>query len=90
MVLVTKKNGSMGFCIDYRKLNAKSIKDAYPLPWIHDSVDALSGASLFSTLHLASGYWQVGMTKEAKQKSAFATKGGLYQFKAMSFGPCGP
>ena len=81
VVLVKKKDGSTQFCIGYRKLNAISIKDACPLPRIGDS--------LFSTLNLASGYWQVGMTEEVKQKSAFVTKGGLYQFKAMPFGLCG-
>ena len=56
---------------------------------IDDSLDALSGATLFSIHDLASGYWQVGMMEEVKQKSTFVTDGGLNQFKAMPFGPRG-
>ena len=88
VVLVKKKSGETRFCIDYRKLNAISIKDAYPLPRIDDCLDALAGAKCFSTLDLASGYWQVGMTEEAKLKSAFVTNGGLFQWKVMPFGLC--
>ena len=89
VVLVRKENGSTLFCIDYQKLNVISIKDAYRLPRIDDSLDAVSSTSLFSTLDLGSGYWHVGMMEVAKQKSAFVTKGGLYQFKAVPFGLCG-
>ena len=88
VVLVRKKDGSTRFCIDYRKLNDISIKDSYPLPRIDDSLDALAGAKCFTTLDLASGYWQVGMTEEAKQKSAFVTTSGLFQFTRMPFGLC--
>lgn len=61
MILVCKKDGSYRFCIDYRRLNSITIKDAHPLPRVDDSLDALSGATLFSTLDLSSGYWQTQM-----------------------------
>ena len=88
IVLVKKKDGSLRFCIDYRKLNAVTVKDAYPLPRIDDTITAFKEAKWFSTLDLTSGYWQVGLTEDARKKSAFCIPGGLYQFKVMSFGLC--
>eukprot|EP00057_Strongylocentrotus_purpuratus_P021451 XP_011675925.1 PREDICTED: uncharacterized protein K02A2.6-like [Strongylocentrotus purpuratus] len=88
IVLVKKKDGTQRFCVDYRQLNAATIKDAYPLPRIDETLDALSGAQWFSTLDLASGYWQVGLSKDAKEKSAFVADGGLYSWNVMPFGLC--
>ena len=86
VVLITKKDGTPRFCIDYRRLNDVTVKDAYPLPRVDDCIDALSGSKYFSSLDLNSGYWQVAMKPEDKDKTAFATTMGLYQFTVLSFG----
>ena len=88
VVLVKKKDGTKRFCVDYRKLNHVTIKDAYPIPRIDDSLDTLNGSKWFSTLDLASGYWQVELEDEAKEKSAFVVRGGLYCWRVMPFGLC--
>ena len=74
--------------MDYRRLNEATIKDAYPVPRIDDTLDALSGTIWFSTLDLASGYWQVELDERARQKSPFVVRGGLYSWKVMPFGLC--
>ena len=86
VVLVTKKDGSLRLCVDYRRVNDHTLKDSYPLPRIDDSIDALRGSKWFSTLDLASGYWQVPMNPKDIDKTAFMTPFGLFQFKVMPFG----
>ena len=87
VVLVCKKDGSLWFCIDLRKLNNQTIKDAQSLPRIEDSLDCLDGATIFTSLDLQSGYWQVEMTEASKPLTAFTVGPlGFYKCVQMPFG----
>lgn len=86
IVIVKKKDGSIRMCVDYRQLNAKTRRDSYPLPRIEESLDALSGACWFSTLDLASGYNQVAVAEKDKQKTAFCTPFGLFEYNRLPYG----
>ena len=88
IVLVRKNNGTLRFCIDYRRLNRVTRKDAYPLPRVDDALDMMSGCNWFTTLDLVSGYWQVEVHPQDKAKTAFTTPEGLFEFNVMPFGLC--
>ncbi|MCG8044653.1 MAG: hypothetical protein JAY66_03025, partial [Candidatus Thiodiazotropha taylori] len=88
IVMVQKKDGSKRFCVDYRKLNDVTTKDAYPLPRIDDSLDQLARAKWFSCLDLNSGYWQVEVDDVDREKTAFVSRQGLFEFRVMPFGLC--
>ncbi|MGI9458857.1 MAG: reverse transcriptase family protein, partial [Pirellulales bacterium] len=86
VVLVKKKNGLDRFCVDYRKVNRVTKRDVYPLPRIDDILDSVGKSKYFSTLDLRAGYWQVGVADEDKEKTAFTTFYGLYEFNVLPFG----
>lgn len=86
VVLAKKRNGEWRFCVDFRSLNNMTIKDAYPLPRMDDTLQTLHGNSFFSTLDLLSGFWQIPLSVRDRYKTAFVTRGGLYQFRVMPFG----
>ena len=88
IVMVKKKDGSSRFCVDYRKLNDVTIKDAYPIPRIDESLDQLAGSTWFSCLDLNAGYWQVETDPQDKEKTAFTSRIGLFEFNVMPFGLC--
>lgn len=88
IVPVSKPDGSLRMCVDYRALNKITTKDRYPLPRIDEISDALRKAKFFTTLDPTSGYWQLAMAEEDKKKTAFAWRGGLYEYNRMPMGLC--
>ena len=89
VVLVRKKDGSLHFCIDFRRLNALTVKDSHPLSRICETLESLAGAAHYSTFDLNSGFWQVPMDEESKQYTAFTLGSmGLYECESMPFRLC--
>ena len=88
-MLVRKKDRSLHFCIDFRKLNSLTVKDSHPLPHICETLESLTGAAHYSTCDMNSGFRQVPMDKESKQYTAFTLGSmGLYECESMPFGLC--
>ena len=77
IVMVRKNNGSWHFCADYRKFNSITYHDAYPLPRIDATLNSVVGCKYFTTLGLASGYWQVALEESDKERTAFSTSQGI-------------
>ncbi|UYV67231.1 K02A2.6-like, partial [Cordylochernes scorpioides] len=88
VILVKKRDGKYRFCVDYRKLNNVTVKDVYPIPRIDEVMDTLQGSIYFSAIDLRSGYWQVEVEERDKEKTAFTTAHGLYEFNVLPFGLC--
>ncbi|KAG2763012.1 hypothetical protein PC129_g9101 [Phytophthora cactorum] len=88
VLMIRKPDGGIRFWIDYRKLNTVTVKDSYPMPLIDDILDILGNAKLFSTVNIASGYWNVPMDPDSVEKTAFTSMFGLYEWLVMPFGLC--
>ena len=89
IVLVRKKDGTLQFCIDFRKLNARTKKDLFPLPHMQETMESMVGARFFSSMDLKSGFWQVRMSEKSRQYTAFTVGSlGMYEFLWMPYRLC--
>ena len=88
IVMAKKKDDQLGFCCDFWYLDSVTVKDAYPIPRIDESLSKLGDAKFFTTLDLGSAFWQVSLRKQDRDKTGFASELGLFQWKRMPFGLC--
>ncbi len=88
VVLVPNQDGSLQSCVDYRRRNALSVKDSYPLPGMDDCLDTLGVAQYFTTLDCNSGYWHIPFARADREKTAFASFEGCLQWTRMPFALC--
>ena len=86
VILVPKPDGSLRFCVDYRKLNSITIRDSYPMPRMDECIDSLGSATVFSTLDCNSGYWQLPVAEQDQDKTTFTCHAGTYKFLRLPFG----
>ena len=86
VVMVPKSDGSWRFCNDYRRLNEVSAFDHYPMPQVDELIDRLGSARFLCTLDLMKGNWQVPLAPEAREKTAFSTESGHWQYRVLPFG----
>ena len=88
VVLVPKRDGSLRFCVDYRKLNSLTVKDSYPLPRMDKCIDSMCEAQFFTALEANTGYWQIPVAPEDRDKTTFTCHAGCLRFRRMPFGLC--
>jgi hypothetical protein len=88
-LLVRKKTGDWRLCVDYKRLNAQTVKNKYPLPIIDELLDELHGATWFTSLDLCSGFHQIRMQQDEEYKTAFQTHNGHFEYKVMTYGVTG-
>eukprot|EP00944_MAST-04C_sp_MAST-4C-sp1_P006309 g6309.t1 len=88
LLCVRKPDGTFRVCMDARKLNELTIKDAYPVHNVQDNLEKLGGSVLFSTMDLLSGFWQVELDERSREKTAVATPLGLFEHVVMPMGLC--
>ena len=87
-VFVRRRDGNVRYCIDFRDLNSRTIKDSFPLQNMNECLTLLAGSWYFSTLDLTSGFYQIELTEDSRKKTAFITKYGLYEHTRMPMGLC--
>ena len=88
IVMVKKKSGELRFCCDFRPLNDVTVKDAFPLPRIDESLSRIANAKIFTSIDLAWAFWQIPLKKRDRRKTAFACELGLFEWRRMPFGLC--